>query len=149
MRGFEDLYITLCRAYTSLQQEVDGFAKRHQLSVGHLEILLVANRLGASQGCIPLKALYPYFGLTQPAIGRLVRYLAYWDYMEVRRDQEDRRRMLIRILPAGQQVLRHFRELSRRCLASQDFITLHRALQGLPQLTFVEACDPLEKASAE
>jgi DNA-binding MarR family transcriptional regulator len=136
LMDFEELYVSLGKVYASIQRAAYRVAQDSQLSVRHLQVLLVLNRIGAKREWIPLKELYPYFRLTQPAIGRLVRYLAYWDYIQIKRDEEDRRRLLIRLLPAGRAIVQRFRYVSAESLDPHSLHLLEQSLRRVSKLKF-------------
>lgn len=142
---FEDLYVNLGKVYSSIQRAAHKIAQESQLSISHFQVLLVLNRIGAGREWVPLKELYPYFRLTQPAIGRLVRYLAYWDYIQLKRDDVDRRRLVVRILPAGKTVIQRFRQTSAEVLDNHSLALLERSLQRLSRLKFAATRDLPEK----
>jgi DNA-binding MarR family transcriptional regulator len=141
LMDFEELYVSLGKVYASIQRAAYKVAQDSQLSVRHLQVLLVLNRIGAKREWIPLKELYPYFRLTQPAIGRLVRYLAYWDYIQLKRDEEDRRRLLIRLLPAGKAIVQRFRHASAESLDPHSLHLLEQSLRKLSKLKFAPTCE--------
>ncbi len=142
---FEDLYVNLGRVYSSIQRAACRIAQENQLSISHLQVLLVLNRIRAKREWIPLKELYPHFQLTQPAIGRLIRYLAYWEYIQFRRDDKDRRRVVVRILPAGNAVIQRFREMSAESLDDHSLALLEQSLQRLSELKFASTCELPQK----
>jgi len=142
---FEDLYVNLGKVYSAIQRAAHEIAQESQLSISHFQVLLVLNRIGAGREWTPLKELYPYFRLTQPAIGRLVRYLAYWDYIQLKRDHEDRRRLIVRILPAGKAVIHRFRQVSAETLDGHSLALLERSLRRLSKLKFASTCELPEK----
>ena len=142
---FEDLYVNLGKVYSSIQGAAHKIARENQLSISHFQVLLVLNRIGAGREWVPLKELYPYFRLTQPAIGRLVRYLAYWEYIQLKRDDEDRRRLIVRILPAGKAVIQRFRQISAENIDEHTLALLERSLRRLSRLKFAATCELPEK----
>ena len=141
---FEELYVNLGKVYVAIQRAAQRIARENQLSMSHLQVLLVINRIRDRREWIHLKELYPHFRLTQPAIGRLVRYLAYWEYIQIKRDEEDRRRLLIRLLPAGKAVLQRFRQVSAESLDPHSLSLLERSLQRLYRLKFAPGELPTE-----
>jgi len=141
---FEELYVNLGNVYVAIQRAAQRIARENQLSMSHLQVLLVLNRIRDRREWIYLKELYPHFRLTQPAIGRLVRYLAYWEYIQIKRDEGDRRRLLIRLLPAGKAVLQRFQQVSAESLDPHSLSLLERSLQRLYRLKFVPGELPAE-----
>ncbi len=137
----EELYVNLGKVYTSIQRAAHKIAQENQLSISHLQVLLVLNRIRAGREWFPLKEIYPHFRLTQPAIGRLVRYLAYWEYIQIKRDEADRRRLIVRILPAGRMVVQRFRQVSAESLDAHSLTLLERSLQRLSRLKFAPTCE--------
>jgi len=138
---WSDLGFSLLWVYGHLQRKEKEVAARHQLGPTHLEVLFVLARLHSLHPVwIPARLLYPYFSLTQPAIGRILRHLAYWRFVELVRDKRDRRRLLVRLLPKAHQLLDEISAL--RTAVLQDFFSdlsprqLRRWIQALQHRTF-------------
>ncbi|MCX8112223.1 MAG: hypothetical protein N3E49_03360 [Bacteroidia bacterium] len=101
-----DLGFSLLRIYSFLQREEKELAAQYQLGTPHVEVLYLLSRLEESKGqWMPVAQLYPYLPITQPAVGRILKHLAYWRFLELQRDRSDRRRLLVRLLPKGYKLL--------------------------------------------
>ncbi|RMF49181.1 MAG: MarR family transcriptional regulator [Bacteroidetes bacterium] len=145
---WSDLGFSLLWVYSHLQRKEKEVAARHQLGPTHLEVLFVLARLQSLYPVwIPARLVYPYFCLTQPAIGRILRHLAYWRFVELVRDKRDRRRQLVRLLPKAHQLLDEIAAL--RTAVLQDFFSglsprqLRKWTEALQHRTFerfVPAC---------
>ncbi|MCS7189070.1 MAG: hypothetical protein RMJ66_00065 [Bacteroidia bacterium] len=96
-----DLSFSLMRLYNTLQKEEKELAFKYQLGITHVEVLFILSRLSEDGEWIPVKRLYPYLPLTQPAIGRVLRHLSYWRFVEIGKDKSDRRCLLVRLLPSA------------------------------------------------
>ncbi|MCX7606190.1 MAG: hypothetical protein N2170_02835 [Bacteroidia bacterium] len=112
---WSDLGFSLMRLYSNLQKEEKELAIRYQLGSTHLEMLFLLSRLNEG-GWIPVRQLYPFFPLTQPAVGRILRHLAYWRFVELRRDKVDRRCLLVRLLPNAHKLLEEVESLRAQVL---------------------------------
>lgn len=148
-RDLEDFYLSLLKLHSTFQREVHELATAHHLSANHLDFLLVGARLGGVGDWIPLKAVYPYFPVTQPAVGRLARYLAYWGYIELARDRADRRQVHFRLLSPAWRLLELFRDRQRQLIQREGvdpgFI---RALnQSLRKRIFALTCESPNRLS--
>lgn len=112
-----DLGFSLLRLYTLLQREEKELAAQYQLGIPHVEALYLLSRLEEGQGqWMPIARLYPYLPITQPAVGRLLKHLAYWRFVELERDKADRRRLLVRLLPKGYKLLEEIEQMRARIL---------------------------------
>ncbi|MEN3040008.1 MAG: hypothetical protein ABDH66_00505 [Bacteroidia bacterium] len=102
-----DLGFSLLRLYNFLQREEKALAARYQLGVPHVEALYLLSRLEKEESgqWMHVSQLYPYLPVTQPAVGRILKHLAYWRFIELQRDKSDRRRLLVRLLPKGYKFL--------------------------------------------
>lgn len=150
-REVEDFYLSLLRLHSTFQKKVHELAASHHLSSNHLEFLLVGARLGEVGAWIPLKAIYPYFPVTQPAVGRLARYLAYWGYIELERDRIDRRQVRFRLLSPAWRLLELFRS-SQLQLLQQEGVhpSFIRALnRGFRKRIFALTCEEPARLSKE
>lgn len=119
---WSELGFSLLQVYGQLQRKEKEVAARYQLGTTHIEVLFVLHRLQSLHSAwIPVRLLYPYFPLTQPAIGRILRHLAYWHFIELVRDKRDRRRLLVRLLPKTYSLLEEIATLRMEVL--QDFFS--------------------------
>ncbi|GIV25258.1 MAG: hypothetical protein KatS3mg026_0950 [Bacteroidia bacterium] len=119
---WNELGFSLLQVYSQLQRKEKEVAGRHQLGATHIEVLFVLHRLQSLHaGWIPVRLLYPYFSLTQPAVGRILRHLAYWRFIEMVRDKRDRRRLLVRLLPKTYSLLEEIAALRKEVL--EDFFS--------------------------
>ncbi|MCS7297425.1 MAG: MarR family winged helix-turn-helix transcriptional regulator [Bacteroidia bacterium] len=114
---WSDLGFSLLRLHTLLQREEKELAARYQLGAPHVEVLYLLSRLQCGEGEWMLASrLYPYLPITQPAIGRILKHLRYWRFVELQRDKGDRRRLLVRLLPAAQKLLSEIEFMRARTL---------------------------------
>ncbi|MCS7152740.1 MAG: MarR family winged helix-turn-helix transcriptional regulator [Bacteroidia bacterium] len=114
---WSDLGFSLLRVYTTLQREEKGFAAQYQLGTPHVEVLYLLSRLEEKAGrWIAVSRLYPYLPITQPAVGRILKHLAYWRYVELQRDKSDRRRLMVRLLLRGHKLLEKVEEMRAQTL---------------------------------
>ncbi|MEN2992598.1 MAG: MarR family winged helix-turn-helix transcriptional regulator [Bacteroidia bacterium] len=150
LRLWGDFGFSLLRVYSWLQRAERALAAQYQLGPSHVEALYLLYRLAPKEGWIPLRQLYEFFPLTSPAVGRLFRHLAYWRYVELHRDKADRRRILVRLLPAAYQVLHEIESLRARTL--QHLFPplsggqLRQWVEQLKTVTFASACAGVEKS---
>lgn len=137
---WNELGFSLMRLYHLLQKEEKELAFRHQLGTTHVEMLYLLSRLGAGEDWLPVRRVYSYFALTQPAIGRILRHLAYWKYVELRRDKADRRCLLVRLLPAAYTLLEELEALRahivRSAFPDMPVPKLRQWIEGLRRATF-------------
>ncbi|MCS6790585.1 MAG: hypothetical protein NZ580_06360 [Bacteroidia bacterium] len=119
-----DLGFSLLRMYAELLREEKEFAARHQLGPTHLEVLYLLRRLSGNREWLHATVIYPYFSITHPAIGRVLKQLAYWQYIEVKRDEDDRRKLQIRLRGEGIALLEDLERLRAQ--------VLQRYFPGLP-----------------
>lgn len=129
-----DLGFSLMRLYSSLQREEKELALRYQLGPTHVEALFLLSRLQEGKEWIPVRRLYPFFPLTQPAVGRILRHLAYWRFVEIQRDKTDRRCLLVTLLPRGRKLLEEVEGVRARVLR-----TFFPGLSASQLRTWVEA----------
>lgn len=126
-----DLGFSLLRMYALLQREEKELAAQYQLGIPHIEALYLLSRLEDDQGrWMPVARIYPHLPITQPAVGRLLKHLAYWRFIELQRDKADRRRLLVRLLSKGYKLLEEV-ELMRARILQQFFPEISaRELRG-------------------
>ncbi len=115
------LGFSLLKLYGKLQREEKALAARYQLGASHVEMLSALSHLEEKPGeWIPVQAVYPFFALTQPAIGRILRHLEYWGFVHMCRDKSDRRRLLVRLDPKAHKLLEEI-ELHRAHILRSAF----------------------------
>jgi len=137
-----DLGFSLLRVYATLQREEKELAAQYQLGIPHVEALYLLSRLEEGRGqWMLVSRLYPYLPITQPAVGRLIKHLAYWRFVELRRDEADRRRLMVRILPKGYKLMEEVEliraQTLRRFFPNLSAHELHAWVEALRSCTFV------------
>lgn len=146
-----DLGFSLLRMYAELLREEKEFAAQHQLGPTHLEVLYLLHRLSKDGEWLHATVIYPYFSITHPAVGRVLKQLAYWRYIEVKRDEEDRRKLQIRLRKEGIQLLEELERLRaqvlRRYFPRLPFEQLKQWVNNLAPLTFAPGEAPVSISS--
>lgn len=137
-----DLGFSLLRMYSLIQREEKELAAQYQLGIPHVEALYLLSRLEEAHGqWMPVARLYPYLPITQPAVGRLLKHLAYWRFIDLRRDDSDRRRLMVRILPKGYKLMEEVElmraQTLRRFFPNLSAHELHAWVEALRSCTFV------------
>ncbi|MCS6895415.1 MAG: hypothetical protein NZZ60_04610 [Bacteroidia bacterium] len=124
---WSDLGFSLLRVYSLLQREEKELAAQYQLGTPHVEVLYLLSRLEKEERgqWMLVSCLYPYLPITQPAVGRILKHLSYWRFIELQRDKGDRRRLLVRLLPKGYRFIEEL-EIHRAQILRKFFPKLSR-----------------------
>lgn len=137
------LGFSLLKLYSRLQREEKALAARYQLGASHVEMLSALSHLEENPAeWIPVQRLYPFFALTQPAVGRILRHLEYWGFVRLCRDKTDRRRLLVRLEPKGHKLLEeielHRAQVLRSAFPEVSPRQLRSWVQALRSLNFAD-----------
>lgn len=133
---WESLGLSLIRINVLLRRLVRRIAYQNQIGVTELEILQIIESLAGDEWC-QVKDIYPMMDLTRAAIVRSVHQACWWGFLEQRRDQEDKRRILVRLTDKGKKLLQELNRLRAQQLAllyNQNCANIHEIQRLVLQL---------------
>ncbi|MGQ9863848.1 MAG: MarR family winged helix-turn-helix transcriptional regulator [Bacteroidia bacterium] len=113
---WESLGLSLIRINALLRRSVRRIAYQNQIGLTEVEVLQVVESLAGNEWC-QVKDIYPMMDLTRAAIVRSVHQACWWGFLEQKRHEEDKRRILVRLTEKGKKLLQEVHRLRAQQLA--------------------------------